>query len=283
MGGHSFSPNKFMESQKQKWEKIWSPSLSKDELAAIAHNISTFRKHALENVDLTPHTPENYKKAIKNYGKDTQGVDMWKISDLKQLPDLLISNITDCCVKAVKHVALPHQTLISLNACLGKPSGDTRTVTKTPMLYRIMNKVMKPSITRWESQHNGTHNTCAKGISAIGAAAIRNLIAEIAHWLNFEVISAFNDLWKFYDSVDIASLLVEAVHTEYPPAELCLALQQHLAPRVIQCSGFSGEPFIINRSILAGCLQSIAMTKAMLYRSMHYLSKKHIHAPLKYM
>ena len=52
-----------------------------------------------------------------------------------------------------------------------------------------------------------------------------------------------------------------------------MAMQQHLAPRVIQVANCCGEPIVINKSILAGCRQSVPMTRAIVYRMMNKLCK----------
>ena len=58
-----------------------------------------------------------------------------------------------------------------------------------------------------------------------------------------------------------------------------LALQQHLAPRVIQVCSFSSSQMIINCSILAGGKQSIPMTRALLKKLICRLKFKHPSAP----
>ena len=53
-----------------------------------------------------------------------------------------------------------------------------------------------------------------------------------------------------------------------------MALQQHLAPRIIQAQGFCGDPIQITRSILQGCICSVGFTRAYLMDDMSYLAKK---------
>ena len=42
---------------------------------------------------------------------------------------------------------------------------------------------------------------------------------------------------------------------------MAYALQQHLAPRVLQANGFSSAPARVNKSILAGCKYSVPFTR----------------------
>ena len=68
---------------------------------------------------------------------------------LKQLPDICIANIADCLKESVDRVALPHQSLCSVNSCLGKPGGGIRTISKLPMTNRLYNKV-STNVNHWE-------------------------------------------------------------------------------------------------------------------------------------
>ena len=86
--------------------------------------------------------------------------------------------------------------------------------------------------------------------------------------------AAFNDLHNFFDTIDLNILLREAILLAYPPVELILALQQHLAPRVIQASGFSSHPISIWKSILAGCKQSVPFTRILLKRFLTRIIEK---------
>ena len=53
-----------------------------------------------------------------------------------------------------------------------------------------------------------------------------------------------------------------------------MALQQHLAPRIIQARGFCGDPIQITRSLLQGCICSVGFTRAYLMNDMSYLANK---------
>ena len=85
---------------------------------------------------------------------------------------------------------------------------------------------------------------------------------------------ALHDYNKFFDSIEIIDLLKEAVDCDYPLAPFLLAIDQHLAPRVIQCQGICGEPINVFRSIVAGCTQSKAITKAFLKQTMSKVVKR---------
>ena len=67
--------------------------------------------------------------------------------------------------------------------------------------------------------------------------------------------------------MDVVTLLQQGILTYFPPHKMALALQQHLAPRVIQANGFSSKTISIFQSILAGCKFSVAFTRAYLLRA----------------
>lgn len=89
--------------------------------------------------------------------------------------------------KPLKELAQPIQNLINLNAMLGKPSGGTRTVCKTPMLYRITLR-SRNNVALWEDDMTGDFDTSGKGKSAPIAAVYRGLQAGIYKYTEEQVI-----------------------------------------------------------------------------------------------
>ena len=146
------------------------------------------------------------------------------------------------------------------------------------MLYR-MNCRCDFSAKHWEKLNLQPYDSACKGSSATTSALIRNLQAEVAHWLGQQSAAVFNDYHNFFDSVDIDRLIYEAILTEFPPVELSLALQQHLAPRIIQASGYCSNPLQVYKSILAGCKHSVSLTRTLLLNLMKELTAKFPDAP----
>ena len=90
-------------------------------------------------------------------------------------------------------------------------------------------------------------------------------------------------IFTIFDHLDIVELILAAIKCELPMDLLIMALQQLLAPRVIQAQGFCGEPMQITRSILQGCICSVGFTRAYLMDDMSYLAKKFPEADPTYM
>ena len=180
----NISPEPFLEEQCKVFGKFWNPKVSAMIYQKLLQNLRDFRKHAISQVDSSQRTPYNYKKAIHSYKKDTVGGDSWKISTLQQMPDVIITGLAEVDKLSYELVAVPHQSLLSLGAVLGKPSGGIRTICKTGKLY-IVSNLVSTSVTEWEQSISSLckYDTARKGSNALDAALHRGLIAEVAFWL----------------------------------------------------------------------------------------------------
>ena len=92
-------------------------------------------------------------------------------------------------------------------------------------------------------------------------------------WLGRVSGRIFNDYEKFFDTLDIETLISEAIDSMFPLDALVLALEQHLAPRILQVGGCSSKAIRVFQSILAGCKTSKALTAVYLKRGMTSISK----------
>jgi hypothetical protein len=126
----------------------------------------------------------------------------------------------------------------------------------------------------WESNNMSPFDTARKGSSALHAALVRNVKAEVAVKLGKCAASVFIDYEKFFDSIDIPTLLVEAIKVGFPAGKMSFLLQQHLAPRVIQANGFTSRAISVFCSIIAGCLSSVTLTRVFLKNAMTQICNK---------
>lgn len=131
---------------------------------------------------------------------------------------------------------------------LGKLGGGSRTISKTPMLYRITFRSRK-EVEEWEDENTGSFDTVGKGRSALIAVAYRNLEAEVYSCTEEQVIGVLHVMVKFSDTIDIPVLINTAYELGFPLLDMVLSMHPHLAPRTIQCEGFCGEPVLITKSI----------------------------------
>ena len=150
---------------------------------------------------------ESFIHTIKTYNKNSRGVDSWTCTELKQMPKCVLSMFLNVINLTYQNAANPHQSLISLNPLLGKPSGGTRTICLTPMLYRQTCRTQAFQIKHWEKEHVEDFDMARPGSSALNAALVRNVLAGVAMHEGLNTIAVFNDLMHFFDTVDIPHLV----------------------------------------------------------------------------
>jgi hypothetical protein len=150
---------------------------------------------------------------------------------------------------------------INLMALLGKPTGGERTIGMTPMFYRVWCRC-RNEVAKWEQEHAAQQDLAKKGSCALQAAVKRLLVAEVAQLLGLHSIAAMWDMEKLFGTIDVSILVQEALEAKYPLVDLCTGLAIQTAPRVLQCGSSISQPVEVKRSILPGCKQSVALTRA---------------------
>lgn len=103
-----------------------------------------------------------------------------------------------------------------------------------------------------------------QGSSAYQAVAARGLALEVSKALGKTAVCILWDVRKYFDSVNITELTARAEAAQYPPLDLATALQMHTVPRVLQHQQCLSEGTAVTTSLLAGCSQSVPLTKAYL-------------------
>jgi hypothetical protein len=273
-GSGNSNPEDFLSSQAGRWSKFWSPKKPENLNTHIADEFVEFWKSARLQTNKQQFGTPQLDESLRYYKKDTLGSDLWSSTELKGLPHECKAAISETVHVSLQEVTICHQWLISLNALLGKPSKECRTVTKTPMLYRMALRA-DDKVQCWEHDNKQGYDTAKAGSSALLAALARNLTAELAHWLGLQFASIYNDYHKFFDTLDLLTVMLQAIRTGFPLDRLAFALQQHIAPRVLQANGYSSIPMQVWKSILAGCRYSVAMTRMYLQEDMVSLVHEH--------
>ena len=202
--------------------------------------LSDFREYVKHQDNLVVDTVK-LRDSAQTYGKDTLGSDNWKATDVDSLPDRCLGGIACSMNQSVQSVAMPHQLLLPLNSCLGKPQGGCRTICKTPMLYRLTVRTDN-SVRQWEKSCKTSFDCATVKSSALVAALERGVQAEMAFWLKEYFAAMFNDFSNCFDTLDISTLLQEAIFNAFPAGPMAFAMQQHLAPRVIQIKNNCSPP-----------------------------------------
>ncbi len=117
------------------------------------------------------------------------------------------------------------------------------------------------TVSNWEVENTQSYDKAGKGKSALVAAAVLNIKAEVYATLGLFIISAFHDIKKFFDSMNLDILFQAVMDEDFPKGTFCLGIAQHLAPRLLVISAFCGAPQQINSSILAVCFLAVALTR----------------------
>jgi len=266
--------SEFLNEQSASWGKHWDPSNNSHNQHELPIEFRHLWNAAVGDSTVTFGVAE-LDKALKGYKKETLGSDMWAPSEIRAMPPCAKTHLARCVENSLNAVAVPHQSLINLNSLLGKPGFKCRTISKTPVLTYRMPLRADEQVRKWELDNHTDYDKASPGSSALMAALKRNLSAEISHWLGKKFATILNDFDKFFDTVDLQTLMVEAINNKFPLSQLVFALQQHMAPRVLQACKQSSEPIQIFQSILAGCKFSMAFTKTYLKKGLTKMVNKH--------
>merc|ERR1712194_211641 len=101
-------------------------------------------------------------------------------TELAVLPYPVLQFLIDGINKCVGQGMWPLSFAPSHMALLPKPAGGHRTVAKTPVLYRMWGVSRRSVIKEWEHDHMLEVDGAAPGKSALDAALLRLLQAEVA-------------------------------------------------------------------------------------------------------
>ena len=185
-------PKEFLELQANKLKTFWTASDEHREVVAAL--FKQCRKYALEDGPRT-YDLETLDKGLEGYNKGSLGADLWHPNELRSLPWCCRSKVAEGIDRSFQRLAWPHQHVLSLSPLLGKPTGGTRAITKTPMLYRISLRGLGGA-KEWESEFTQTYDKAKRGSSALLTALCRGLRAEIAKYINKVPAAVFNDMEK---------------------------------------------------------------------------------------
>ena len=113
----------------------------------------------------------------------------------------------------------------------------------------------------------GLVDTALPGINSQVQAARRNLQVEVVAALGGHSVTIFWDIAAFYDSIRLPLLVASARRLGVPALPFALAGQMHLAPRHLSLgAAVSSEVAGMGRSIIAGCVSSTSLARALLWQ-----------------
>ena len=211
-------------------------------------------------------TVRHVRAVAKGFGDGTAiGSDNTRFSEIADLPDEGISELIVIMKKIVDEVALPGQSMVHVMALLGKKTGGSRTIAICPTIYRLLMASIKQPVRDWDKAHGHSGDTALKGKIPALETMWRHLMLETGHALGRTNVMILWDVEKFFDSLDIDILIQECTEQEFPPVQLALGIQAHMADRILKAQGTLSEKLDrFGRSILAGCTLSTSFSRAYL-------------------
>ena len=256
--GANSHPHNFLNQEAAIWSNLWSPpTVDQVELGKI---FCVLWDHVRTNTTAVNITHDSFINTCSKYSSSGRGSDNTDPKTLASLPTIATIPICNAINGSLSAHVLPHQALLNLVALLLKPLGGTRPITLTPFTYRIICKHAF-SVQHWEESTDTVHESAGKGKSALAAALIRNITAEVTVGCGGFVGALLNDFEKFYDHIDISTLILQGIKHNFPLEWLVILIVQHTAPRVLKAGTILSQPIGVTSSIVAGCRCSLALTK----------------------
>ena len=206
-----------------------------------------------KNVNKPKFAIRHVKNIITWPAKAGLGFDVWLIRLWGALPDEGLRIFLNIIYLALDG-AVPMQALLVLIGLMPKDKGGERPIAFTSMLYRVIMKLCKSSISEWDESAAGFWDTAIKGNSCLRAALCRALGMELASARGFASVGFLWDVTSFFDSIRIHRLGKLPLGRGFPPLVLRLAMKVHMAARA-----FKDGPYVSHfikptgTSILAGC------------------------------
>jgi hypothetical protein len=220
-------------------------------------------------VDETPVFPMSVEavwEAVRSAPKKTApGADGWIPYEWKGLGPGPCDDLQRLLVQAERELRWPVSTTQVVMALLPKPGGGERTIGLTSGFYRLYMRIRKPAISKWEDEHAGHWDQAVRGSSALRAAILREVRNDLARWAGMHVATILWDCAKFFDSLEPWLIGPTAIRLGFPARVFYLGMLVHRGARFLRHSQCWALPVVPEKSILAGCVQSVPWTRLILY------------------
>ena len=150
----------------QPWRKEWECDDS-DHFVRQIQAIKDLRDRHLEGApvwaDSIDLQPRNIRRACKSFpGTTAVGLDNLFFSDIALLPDAALEALGSLLRQCVATLALPIQVLMQLMVLLGKKSGGSRTIAILATFYRLLMRLVAPTLTESDVTTAGPWDSALK-------------------------------------------------------------------------------------------------------------------------
>lgn len=247
--GLSWSPLDVAAYWRGQWSDIWRRDLERPDLLASESDLDA----ALPADDLPALSPEEVGNALRSFrAKAATGLDGWSPAELQRIPMGGAQSLARLFGRCEQERRWPTVWRHIAVAMLGKAVGGTCPIALLPMVIRTWEHARRPIIRAWEATGAGFWDDALRGSSALRAAAVRLLWAEVARAEGDQCAAVFWDLEKFYDGLTHRLLAEAAARVGYPATILRLTIDADTTPRYIRVGGCWAQPILPANGILPG-------------------------------
>ena len=263
-------PVELMDKKAMGWARYWSRDVANADKISAVYNLA--RKEALkQDFDSSWFSVARVSAVIHSSRKGrATSLDCISMSDLLSLPREAIATLASLLKSVGEGLAMPAQLLSPAVGLIPKPksSGD-RPITITSVVYMLLIKLIDQSFSSEADKICQFWDTAVKGSSALSSALHRCVLDEIAVNEGAQAVTAHWDIEKFYDNINIEKLILRLVSCNIPLRAPVLALQMHVAPRVLTMQNWLSMPQQVCTSIIAGCKLSNVFAKLFVFPALH--------------
>ena len=263
---YSNTPAQAMESKRNLWGNKWSLNPS-DKVVTACKLFALCSLACDDDSNICNMSGQSLHDSAASYRNTSFGSDMWSAQEVAHVPILLLESLATALRTSFNSCCAAYQMLCNLQGCLGKPGDGHRTITKSPILYRLTCREgnHRDTIRQWEDSICLANDSAKKGSSAKKACLKRSFFSELFCLCGIDTGANLFDFEKFFDTVNLPMLLDLLNKKQYPLKHLCFAIQQHCAPRRLQVKNITSESVSPINSILAGCFHSVPFIKGLLH------------------
>ncbi len=267
-GGKDVDLVDVMKVKRKRWRRKWCEE-DEGRIVELGIEMRKLMKEAKESGRMRRPKLKEVRQMLKELNDDRAlGVDNWAPKEWQELPDEAIEALIDIIMMMEEEVAIPAQALLNIVALIPKPQGGDRPVALMSLVYVLWTRIRSEEFKEWDEARLKHWDDAVQGSSALKAALRRRMLDEVEVELEGWTASVYWDLEKFFDSIRPGRLikLSRKCRRRLHPRMMAMAMQAHLAPRVLRARGVCSSAIEVDCSIVAGCRFSIGFARTVVYQ-----------------
>ena len=241
------------------WSELWQPRAEGERSGEPWNRGRGWREGERERCGCPALTGGRVRAAVREIGgRKAAGPDAWAFADLKRLPDAATNELAELLNRVEQEGAWPRQlrgaTVVMLPKGEGGQPLGQRPIGLLASTYRIWARIRVADLKqRLEAERREEETGGKPGVGAEETALWAALDTEAAGGRGDRAATAFIDVSKCYETVDLRAAHAAAVREGWPETISYLVFQQYGAGRRIRVAGAIGKEVHATRGIIAGC------------------------------